>query len=269
MVQPLDRRMLLQMLVLRTLGGVALAATGAHSSFAQRGGRIAQLIAEAQAFDTMSARTEFISRAFLGTRYRDKTLIGGPRRRERFVVRDDAFDCVTFCETVLAMARARDYREFEASLKAIRYANGAVRWDERNHYFADWSRRAVENEICWPVELPQSVTIDKTVNWGNLGKRQIAMVCAPTASLLARPSAMASGDIVGFVSRRSSLDFFHTGFVVFTSDGEPILRHASRRHGRVVDEPLERFVTISRVQYATLLRLTRTPALARRSSEGV
>jgi hypothetical protein len=249
MAQALDRRMLLRM-----LGGVALAAAGGHSSFAQRGNRIAQLIHEARAFEAMPARIEFISRAFLGTRYRGNTLIGGPRRRERFVVRDDAFDCVTFCETVLAMARARNYGQFVAALKAIRYANGVVRWDERNHYFADWSRRAVENEICWPVELPQSVTIDKTVHWSNHGRRQIAMLCAPAESLLARPSEMATGDIIGFLSRRPSLDFFHTGLVVLGPDREPILRHASQSRGRVLEEPLERFVAVNRVQYATVLR---------------
>ena len=41
------------------------------------------------------------------------TLIGGPRRPEKFVVRDDAFDCVTFCETVLAGGDRARPGEFE------------------------------------------------------------------------------------------------------------------------------------------------------------
>jgi hypothetical protein len=247
--QALDRRMLLKM-----LGGVVLAAGSGHASFAQTGGSIARQIRRARGREPISARIEFISRAFLGTRYRANTLIGGPTRRERFVVRDDAFDCVTFCETMLAMARARDYAEFETALKTIRYANGVVRWDERNHYFADWSRRAVENEICWPVDLPKSVTIDKTMHWGNLGRRQMALLCAPAESLLAQPSGLASGDIIGFVSRRPNIDFFHTGLVMLSATGEPILRHASQSRRRVLDEPLKRFVAVNRVQYATLLR---------------
>jgi Protein of unknown function (DUF1460) len=249
MAQVIDRRLLLRM-----LGGVVLLASGGLPSFAQNGSRIAQLIHAARGLEPISARIDLISRAFLGTRYRGNTLIGGPQQPERFVVRDDAFDCVTFCETVLAMARSRSYEEFETALKTIRYANAVVRWDERNHYFADWNRRAIENEIVWPVDLSGSVTLDKTVNWGNLGRRQVAMLCTPAASLLARPSGLASGDIIGFLSRRPGLDFFHTGFVVLSADREPILRHASQSRRRVLDEPLSRFLDINRVQYATVLR---------------
>ena len=101
------------------------------------------------------------------------------------MVRDDAFDCVTYCEIVLAAALARDYGEFEAALKKIRYANGDVRWDERNHYFAEWCRNAVDKKICRPIALPKSLTIDKAVNFGNLGRRQVSMQCVPSESLLA------------------------------------------------------------------------------------
>ena len=37
-----------------------------------------------------------------------------------------------------------------------------------------------------------------------------------------------SGDIVGFVTRRPNLDYFHIGFVAFGDDGDLLLRHASR-----------------------------------------
>ena len=59
----------------------------------------------------ISQRIDFISGALRGTRYQGYTLIGGPQRPEQFVVRDDAFDCVTFCETVLAAAIARQSRQ--------------------------------------------------------------------------------------------------------------------------------------------------------------
>jgi Protein of unknown function (DUF1460) len=186
-------------------------------------------------------------------------LIGGPSQTEQFVVRDDGFDCVTYCETVLAAALARDYGEFETELKRIRYANGDVRWDERNHYFSQWTRRAVEKNICRTVELPDSVTINKALNWANLGKQQMSLVCAPSQSLLARPSHLSSGDIIGFVSRRANLDFFHTGLVIVSSKGDVILRNASQSRGRVLDEPMERFVAVNRVQYASLLRPTGEP----------
>lgn len=258
MVQGLHRRSFLQM-----LGGVALAAPGSRFAFARDIRHIPRLIDEASALASVSARIAFISKSLLGTRYRANTLIGGPNKPEEFVVRDDAFDCVTFCEIVLAAALARDSDGFEQVLRTIRYANGTVRWDERNHYFSDWIRRAIEKGICQLVDLPKSITIDKTVNWGNLGRRQVVMRCSPTPSLLARPRDLASGDIIGFASRRANLDFFHTGLVMIGPKNELTLRHASESRRRVLDEPLRRFIAANRVQYVSLLRVLEPPPIAR------
>ena len=81
MVRSPDRRSLLQM-----VGGAALlAAGGVRSVFARDAGTIARLIDQAGTLDPISARIEFISRSFLGTRYVGNTLIGSPRRPEQFV----------------------------------------------------------------------------------------------------------------------------------------------------------------------------------------
>ena len=98
---------------------------------------IGRLIAEGRAHPGLSERIDFISRSLLGVRYQSNTLIGGPKLQEVFVVRDDAFDCVTFCEVVLAAALSRDVPEFETVLRRIRYEHGQVQWADRNHYFAD------------------------------------------------------------------------------------------------------------------------------------
>src|SRR5690606_21125292 len=115
--------------------------------------RIDRLIGEARNLPRIADRLSLVSGGLLGTRYRAGTLIGGPRRREEFVVRDDAFDCVTYCEVVLAAALARERADFETWLRRIRYQHGEVRWSERNHYFSEWCRRAIENGICRPVAL--------------------------------------------------------------------------------------------------------------------
>ncbi|HEY2758730.1 MAG TPA: hypothetical protein VGJ01_23720, partial [Pseudolabrys sp.] len=83
----LHRRELLRLIA----GGAVLAAAGPSKAGETR---IARLIAEAQHFQTVSARIDHISGALRGTRYREYTLIGGPHRPEQFVLRDDAFDCV-------------------------------------------------------------------------------------------------------------------------------------------------------------------------------
>ncbi len=94
-----------------------------------------------------------------------------------FVVRDDAFDCVTFCEVVLAAADgARHGRVRDACCGAIRYDHGTVQYDHRNHYFADWCKRNIENGICRPVAIEPSVVIDKTVTWHReLAKRRVSL----------------------------------------------------------------------------------------------
>ena len=239
--------------MLGLLAGLPLLAGGSLAR-ARDGQTIARLIAEARKEPLISQRIEFISRSLLGVRYQSNTLIGGPRSKEVFVVRDDAFDCVTFCEVVLSAASARDLKEFEAALLRIRYENGQVKWEERNHYFADWCRRAVEKKICQPVRLEPSATIEKAVDWENYGKRTVSFLAIPVSTLRSNSKALATGDVIGFVSMRSKLDFYHTGLIVSGKDGAPVLRHASQSRRRVLDERLDHFLAANGVSYVTLLR---------------
>jgi hypothetical protein len=238
--------------ILRILAGVvALTATPGEASEA----RIERLIAEARRFPAISQRIDFISGALRGTRYRGYMLIGGPRQPEQFVLRDDGFDCVTFCETVLAAAIARDTAEFENVLREIRYHNGIVNWFERNHYFHEWSRHNVENKTCRAVVMNGAVTIEKTVYWHReLGRRKFKMLVIPCAIFMANKNKLASGDIVGFVTQRPNLDYFHVGFIAFGQNGELLLRHAALSRHRVLDERMDRFVVQNNVRYVTLLR---------------
>jgi hypothetical protein len=245
----LSRRHILQILA----GGAAMAA-GARPSLAGEA-RIGRLIGEAKSLPRIAQRIDFIASALRGTTYGEYTLIGGPRRAEKFVVRDDAFDCVTFCETVLAAAMAHDVGEFEQALRAIRYHNGIVNWRERNHYFFEWSQHNIENKTCRSLAMVGSVELVKTIYWHReLGRRRFSMSVIPRATFLANKHLLADGDIVGFVTQRPNLDYFHVGFVAFGRDGELLLRHASQSRHRVLDERMDRFVAIYRVRYVTLLR---------------
>jgi N-acetylmuramoyl-L-alanine amidase-like len=240
--------------LLRLLAGSAALATGVRPAPA-RESRIAKLIDEARAYPLISQRIDFISAALRGARYRGYTLIGGPRQPEKFVVREDSFDCVTYCETVLAAAIARDRGEFESVLKKIRYHNGVVEWRERNHYFFEWCQHNVDNGICRWISMPGEVVIKKTVDsQKGLSRRRFAMRVIPRAVLAANKPMLESGDIIGFVSHRSDLDYFHAGFIAFARDGALLLRHASESHHRVVDERMERFLARYSVRYVTILR---------------
>jgi N-acetylmuramoyl-L-alanine amidase-like protein len=237
---------------LRLLAGAPLLAVGVRSD--AREAVIPRLINEAQGQGTVAQRIEFISRALLGVPYQGYTLVGGPRQKEVFVLRDDAFDCVTYCEAVLAAAIAKDYPGYSDVLKRIRYAQGEVRWAERNHDFAQWSRSIVANKICRPVGITPSVALNKSLNGDGLGRRHYEIPAVAAGTMMANQKALQAGDVIGFVSRRAELDFFHTGFIAFNHRGALMLRHASRSRGRVLDEDMASFVFRTGVKYVTLLR---------------
>ena len=100
-----------------------------------------------------------------------------------------------------------------------------------------------------------AIELDKTVYWHKaLGRRRFAMHVIPRATFLANRAMLETGDIVGFVTHRPNLDYFHVGFIAFGPKGEFLLRHASQSHGRVLDEPMQYFVRVNHVRYVTLLR---------------
>jgi len=227
--------------------------------------RIGRLIDEARAKSSISQRIDFISAALRGTRYLGFTLIGGPRRPEELVARDDGFDCVTFCETVLAAAIAENVGEFASALRKIRYHNAIVSWRERNHYFFEWGRHNIENKVCEAVAIPGSIEIQKSVYWHReLGRRVFSMTVIPREVFLANKSMLVPGDIIGFITQRPNLDYFHVGFIAFGSGGELLLRHASQSRRRVLDDRMNNFVVANRVRYVTLLRPRAPSATAMR-----
>jgi hypothetical protein len=241
--------------VLLSLVAGAAVIAGLRPAAADKTQHIEALIRAARDLDRVSQRIAYISAQLRGTRYLAYSLIGGPKRPERFVVRDDGFDCVTYCETVLAAARVRNLDEFEAALRNIRYHDGVVEWRERNHYFFEWGEHNIENGFCDYLHMDGEVEITKSVYWHReLGKRQFRMTVIPRKIFLANRDKLVDGDIVGFVTRRQNLDYFHIGFIIFGSKGELLLRHAARSRRRVLDERMDRFCAINRVSYVTLLR---------------
>jgi hypothetical protein len=244
----LNRRKVLAMFA----GGAALAIGGPARADHPR---MTRLIDKAHELPSIGQRIDFISRALLGTPYRGHTLIGGPRQPEKFVSRDDAFDCVTYVEAVLAAAMVRKPSDYAAALRHIRYRGGEVSWRERNHYFAQWCDSNVANQRCARVAMPGGISSAKTLAYmPALGALRLHLTTIPRASLLANTSLLRSGDVIGFVSERPRLDYFHIGFVIVSSDGGLSLRHAAQSKRRVLDEPLNRFLTINHVKSVTLLR---------------
>ncbi len=245
------------------MASLPLLPAGSQRAFASDSGLIDRLIRESRTHALLPDRIEFISAALLGKKYRSDTLIGGPKRPELFVVRDDAFDCVTFCEVVVAAASAHDRAGFETILRRIRYDGGEVQWNRRNHAFADWCQRNVDNRTFRPVTMHPSTRIERTIIPApGLDRQQVSFDAIPRAMFTAGKHLLANGDLIGFVSRRTSLDYFHCGLVVMRKNGGAVmLRHAALSRGRSVDENLEAFLTSNAVKWVTLLRpLDQAPA---------
>jgi Protein of unknown function (DUF1460) len=240
---------------LRILAGIPLLASGRALAGAEKTATIERLIRETNDLPGVSQRMDFISVKLLGARYQGYTLIGGPKQPEKFVVRDDAFDCVTYCEVVLAAALSRDLAGFEAVLRRVRYDQGKVQYNRRNHYWADWCQRNIENGICRPVAIEPSVVSDKILTWHReFGEHRVSITGITKATLFDNAKRLAPGDIIGFTSRRPGLDYYHTGLIAFGKGGELTMRHASLSHGRVVEEPMTEFTAANPVQSVTLLR---------------
>ncbi len=81
------------------------------------------------------------------------------------------------------------------------------------------------------------------------------------ALLLGHKALLKTGDIIGFVSRRADLDYFHAGLIAFDNKGALLLRHAAESEHRVLDERMERFLTRWRVGHVSLLRPLDQPAV--------
>ena len=198
---------------------------------------------------------EFLSKQFLGRPYIANSLIGSASTPEVFTFSLKAFDCVTYMETVLALADSRTPEEFEATLKKIRYDAGKIGWRRRNHYMTDWIRNNVRGGWVKRIQLDGPVNQkDRVLNIlpGYPAKRQ-RFACTPKRVLAGAGHRIQSGDLIFFASTRAHNDVFHCGIVI-RQGPKLLLRHASRSQGAVVEQDLSDFLKQNRMAGVILAR---------------
>lgn len=91
----------------------------------------------------MAARLNFFSASFLDKPYLLGALGEGADARfdQSPLYRNDAFDCETYVDTVVALALADNRHDFLNCINKIRYLNGQVSFVNRNHFTAlDWNQ---------------------------------------------------------------------------------------------------------------------------------
>ena len=194
-------------------------------------------------------RVEAVSRRFLGCPYEAHGLVGSAETPEVFIAPLDRFDCVTYVETVLALASAASQEEFATNLRALRYDGGVVAWDRRNHYMTSWLKRNARARWVKPVAAEGLAAVKDRVLDAVPGLPPVKtrFRCVPKSAWTRFAPRLATGDLILFASTKPSLDVFHCGLVVREEHGELAMRHASQRLGGVFDEDLEAFLAEHRM----------------------
>ena len=182
--------------------------------------------------------------------------------RERLIANLSAFDCTTFVETVLALARCAEsgkisVPEFRKNLQSLRYRHGRINgYASRLHYFIDWLS---DNEkMKWVVDRSKSLggifqrkkihfmTTHRELYPALKSKAQLTQMLMIEKILSRRvvriigkdkfnvqKSKINNGDIVAFVTDQAGLDVAHVGFAVRKGKSLRLL-HASQKEGKVV-----------------------------------
>jgi hypothetical protein len=218
--------------------------------------RVEQLLSKTKPHRSAGNRIEILSRSFLGKPYKTNPLIGSSDTPEVFTVSLDEFDCVTYIETVLALSRAANTDEFLEWLRRIRYENGRVQWDRRNHYMTEWIRSNIRAGALRRLSLSSLATVvkDKKLD-GVPGLRPVhaRFSCVPRTVMKKLVREMETGDLIFFASTRKRLDVFHCGIII--RDGARVLvRHASRSRGGVVEQELDEFLKANRMAGVIIAR---------------
>ena len=218
--------------------------------------RVQQLLSETKHDRCAGSRIDVLSCRFLGHPYKPNPLTGSADTAEVFTASLDGFDCVTYLETILALARASNVDDFVEWLRKIRYEQGRIQWERRNHYMTQWIRNNVREGIVRPVPMPAVPVLsrERVLNVvPGLTSQRTRVKCVPKAAVPRLAAYLQSGDLIFFVSTRKHLDMFHAGIIV--RDGKSMLmRHASRSQGGVVEQELSEFLKANRMAGVIVVR---------------
>lgn len=207
---------------------------------------------------TFEERLAAVAEDSLGTDYADGPLGEGPAGQyDTDPLIDFArVDCVTFMEQTIALAAGHGYEDVFDLLQSIRYKDGVIDYESRNHFFVtDW----IENnpfcvEVTADLDVPTR-TIKRTisredfferVNAPGLGadtpNRAEGLIVVPPQHVEQAEQTIPSPSIVVFVGKVEWLFALHTGLFIRGEDGVGRLYHASSKSGEVVAVDLGEYV---------------------------
>lgn len=222
----------------------------------------------------------------IGLKFRDAPYVTGILDEpggESLICRLDGFDCVTFVETALAMARGvldEDYspETFQANVLETRYRGGEIDgYCSRIHYFTEWvvanESRGIVDDV---TEEIGGVPLEKRFNFMTQNResyprlvdndelfeciREMEQELAthsfhyiPQERISSVYDRLEAGDILALVTNIDGLDVTHTGLVYANDDGTKGMLHASTSGGVIVSPDLQRYVMNNRRQIGILV----------------
>ncbi|MFD8248827.1 DUF1460 domain-containing protein [Nocardia sp. NPDC059691] len=211
------------------------------------------LRAQAPASASKAELIELLSRRFLGTPYGANMLVGSATQPEQLVIDLRRVDCFTFLDYVEALTRSTDREQFTTNLIRTRYAGGHVDFQQRKHFFTDWSN--VTDVAATDITATLStaaVTVTEHLNAKADGGTYLPGLPVVDRAITYIPSAavgqdvvsgLRTGDYIGAYADQPGLDVTHVGIFVMTDAG-PVFRNASSLAGndKVVDSPFAEYV---------------------------
>lgn len=202
------------------------------------------------------ARLETISRRYLGTPYRLDCLGEGCKPDADPQFTRQYADCQTLLEQVFAEALAPYVGGLDASGHLVRYYGGRVRIEDRYHYcLPDWLNnpwpvRDITAVVGGRVVQPLRRRIDRPALLAGRGANArlsptpvqvVDTTYIPWAKIPMVAAQIPDGTVAAWVSRKPEVVAGHLG-LLFRKNGVVVLRHASQRKKRVIDQPLLEFV---------------------------
>lgn len=228
---------------------------------------VAELERRHNASDDFPALLERVTRGLVAAPYLLSPLGEGEAPDPDPRLRLDAFDCTTFVETAIALARCDALPDVERELDLIRYRGDAPSFATRRHLMAsDWVPGLIAagfvEDITAEVGGARVEEIALVLDADRWRRRRIArslvlpeeevprgtfrLPYLPIAAALERAPSFPPGTILSVVRRDvpySPEVITHQGLIL-TRPGEVgrVVRHASPISKRVIDEPLEKML---------------------------
>jgi hypothetical protein len=215
---------------------------------------LGDVLQKSSSCNTPGERIHYISSLFLGTAYKESTLLGDVAAAEVFVINLQEVDCFTFIEYVEAMRLSGSFHEFEKTLGKIRYRFGKVAFTARNHFLTDWIEfnKGFVDDVTKHIGGLNTILVRKQLNIKDDGtcflygiqpfSREIEYIPS-TAMTDKLVDNLKTGDYVGIYSASPGLDVSHVGIFI-KNEGEAYLRHASsaKEQMKVIDQDFKSYI---------------------------